>query len=137
MYPGELGPAHPAGEADQEDDPVPQIDQRDLIELGDGGGDVGSRDRPLLDRGDTESPADTAHGFPDDRLGGRVGMAGELVDLTNSGKAACDRRHRGGERSSGGKASSETYPATVGPAAGRAARRTVRHQVAKSVQSEL
>jgi len=88
--PGELATTHPTGETEEEDDPVPDIDQDGLVELGHRGGDIGGGDRRFLGRGDTERPADAPHGFADDRVDRRVGVPGQLVDLADRRQAAGD-----------------------------------------------
>jgi hypothetical protein len=85
---GQLGAAHSAGEPDEQDRPVTTSGQG-VAEVGDGSCDIRGGDRPFLSGSNAESPADPAHRLADQRIGARVGMPGELVDLADPGQ----RRH--------------------------------------------
>jgi len=134
--PGQLRSPHPAGKTDEQDHPVPELDKA-LSELCHRSSDLCGGDRSLL----------VTWGNPEAWRSPRIVSltSGSLQGLPSRARLCAwliaERRRvsvetAAGSRSSGGKPSSERYPATRAGDAGRPDSPSISHQVEKSEKSE-
>jgi len=130
----QLRSPHPAGKADEQDHPVPELDKA-LSELCHRSSDLSSGDRSLLVAwGNPKGPTKPAHRLSHERVTTGIAKSGEAVCLA-------DRRETAGERRDSRRLSIIGRKAKLGEVPSNTSRRcgespSISHQVEKSEKSE-